>query len=298
MSWAAVGVGLGTAAIGAYGADQAADAQADAAGQAGRISERQYDRTRADLEPYRQAGTVGLDRLMQMLGLGSQYSLNDPAVKSTYDKYVADFDAAHRKKYGLSIWDTGVDTVSRDQTLERLKKTAIEKMGSTGTPAEGFGSLLEPFDNSKFEESPAYQFNLSEGMEAINKSAAAKGRYYAPATLQDIGKFSQGLASNEFQNAFNNYRATQDDQFSRLFGVANSGQNAAAQTGTFGAQAAGQMGDAAMGAGNARASGIVGATNAVTGGAADAYNNYLLSQVLGQRQQPTYGGNTPGSWQG
>lgn len=149
--------------------------------------------------------------------------------------------------------------------------------------------LLRQFSMEDFEESPAYQFNLQQGMEAINKSAAAKGKYYAPATLQDIGKYSQGLASNEFQNALGNFRNNQGDIWSRLSGLAGMGQNAATQTGQFGAQAAGQIGENMIGAGNARAAGLVGSANAINTGIGDAYNNYLLSQVLGQRQEPTYG---------
>lgn len=154
-----------------------------------------------------------------------------------------------------------------------------------------FGQLTDEFGLDDFEKSPAYQFNLDQGMEAINKSAAAKQKYYAPATLQDIGKYAQGLASNEFQNAFNNNNTNENNLFSRLSGIANSGQNAAAQVGTFGSQAAGQAGEAAMGAGNAQAAGIMGGANAIAGSAGDAYNSYLMSQVLGQRQSPTYGVN-------
>jgi len=147
----------------------------------------------------------------------------------------------------------------------------------------------QTFGMDDFQESPAYQFNLQQGMEAINKSAAAKGKYYAPATLQDIGKYSQGLASNEFQNAFNNYNTGQNNMWSRLFQTANMGQNSAAMTGQAGVNTANQIGENTIGAGNARAAGTVGAANAINGGIGDAYNAYLMSQVLGQRQSPNYG---------
>jgi len=140
--------------------------------------------------------------------------------------------------------------------------------------------LLRPFTMQDFQESPAYQFNLGEGLKAINKGAAARQRYYAPATLQDIAKYSQGLASNEFQNSYNMFRDNQGDVFERLFGMSGMGQNAAAMTGSAGVASARGAGDAVMGGANARAAGMVGAANAVTGAAGDIYNNYLMNRIL------------------
>ena len=147
--------------------------------------------------------------------------------------------------------------------------------------------LLRPFTMQDFQESPAYQFNLGEGLKAINKGAAARQRFYAPATLQDIAKFSQGLASNEFQNSYNMFRNNQGDVYERLYGMAGMGQNAAAMTGNAGVAAARGAGESLMGGANARAAGLVGAANAVTGAAGDIYNNFLMNRILtGQ----TYGG--------
>lgn len=157
--------------------------------------------------------------------------------------------------------------------------------------------LLQPFGMEQFQESPAYKFNLEQGQKAIEKAAAKRGTYYAPATLQDIGKYSQGVASNEFQNAFGNYQTNMGNIWNRLYGLSGTGQAAANQTGAFGAAAAGQQGGYATDAAAARAAGTVGAANAFTGAYNDYQNRQLLNDILAKNQQssvspsynPSYG---------
>lgn len=117
--------------------------------------------------------------------------------------------------------------------------SALSGVGNQG----GFG----PQQMAALTSNPAYQFNLAQGQQAIDKAAAARGTFFAPQTLQDIGKFSQGLASQEYGNIWN-----------RLFNISGMGENAAAQTGTFGANAANAQGQALMGGANANAAGIMG----------------------------------------
>lgn len=164
---------------------------------------------------------------------------------------------------------------------------ALGQMGTQfGTPTSPGN---KPFSLADFQQSPAYQFNLEQGMNAINKGAAARGNLYAPQTLQDLGKYAQGTASNEYQNAFSNYNTNQNNLFSRLQTLSGQGANAASGLGGFGAQTAGQVGANMIGAGNAQAAGIVGGTNAISGGVGDYYNYRLMQQILGQQQRPTYG---------
>lgn len=165
-------------------------------------------------------------------------------------------------------------------------------------PGGGFDPnalLVKQFGLEDFQASPAYQFNLTEGQKAIDKAAAARDRggkgLYAPATLQDISRYSQGLASNEFLNAYGMYRNRQQDIYGRYSDIATMGQNAAAMTGSAGAQAARGAGDALIGAGNARAAGAVGAANALQGGISDYYNYDMMNKIL--RRSPTYGGSYP-----
>lgn len=163
---------------------------------------------------------------------------------------------------------------------------------------EKFGSLARPFSMSDFQASPGYQFNLQEGQKAIEKAARRSGKAYAPSTLQEIGRFSQGVASNEFNNERNAFRNFQNDLFNRVSGVSGSGQNAAANLGAFAGQAGNAIGNSITGAGNAAAAGMVGGANALSGGLAGAYNNYLTDRILREAQRPTYTGGGSDPYQG
>jgi hypothetical protein len=140
----------------------------------------------------------------------------------------------------LQPWlDTGNLALSDLSAMLRLGDST---RGNVNDQIQG-SPLLHQFGVKDFEESPAYQFNLQQGQKAIEKAAAARKTFYAPQTLQDIGRFSQGLASNEFQNAFNNYNTNMNNVWNRLYSLSGSGQNAGAQLGAFGANAANAMGD-------------------------------------------------------
>jgi hypothetical protein len=173
-------------------------------------------------------------------------------------------------------------------------KTSLAQLGDMTKDQNS--SLLKPFDMNDFQASPAYQFNLSEGQKAIDKGAAARGRYYAPATLQDIGKYSQGLASNEFQNAFNNYNTGKTNIWNRLNSLSGQGQNAAAQTGAFGSNAGNQMAANTIGAGNAAAAGQIGGANALAGAANSYANNQLFSSYLQNQQRSSVPEAAPGQF--
>ena len=150
------------------------------------------------------------------------------------------------------------------------------------------GMFEHQFNLQDFQASPAYQFNLQQGQMAIDKAANARGGLYAPQTLQDLSKFSQGLASNEFQNAFSNYNTGINNIYNRLSGMAGAGQNAAVNLGAFSGQVGGQIGSNIIGAGNAQAAGQVGVANALQGGMSNLTNTALIQQMLQQQQ----GGNS------
>ena len=289
MPWIIGGLALAGGVAGAAGSASAASKQQGAAESASAVTRGIYDQTRKDLSPYRYSGEQANIKLSELLGLGGGVNESSPEFQQLYNQKLEQFNQNHLRNYGVDIYGPQADQSGVQDTMDLIRRQVADELRGKGLGSSDYGSLLKQFGMQDFQESPAYQFNLQQGMEAINKSAAAKGKYYAPATLQDIGKYSQGLASNEFQNAFNNYRTGQNDIWSRLSGMSGQGLNAATQTGQFGANAANQIGQNTIGGGNAAAAGIVGQTNAITGAAGDAYNNYLLSQVLGQKQSPTYG---------
>lgn len=78
-------------------------------------------------------------------------------------------------------------------------------------------------------QDPAYQFDLQQGQQALQRSAAAQGSLMSGGTLKDLTTYSQGQASNEYQNAYNRFMNGQNTQFNRLASVAGMGQTATGQ---------------------------------------------------------------------
>lgn len=63
----------------------------------------------------------------------------------------------------------------------------------------------KPFGMDQFQADPGYQFRMSEGLKALERSAAARGILQSGQTLKDITRFGQDAASEEYQNAFTRY---------------------------------------------------------------------------------------------
>jgi hypothetical protein len=138
--------------------------------------------------------------------------------------------------------------------------------------APGYGSMGKAFGASDFQQDPGYQFRQSEGMKALERSAAARGNLMSGSTMKGIQRFGQDLASQEYQNAFNRYQVERSAKLNPLQSLMGSGQSSAnVLTG-----AAGQMGQNEASniynAGQARASGYIGQSNAL---------NQALGQVAG-----------------
>jgi hypothetical protein len=174
-------------------------------------------------------------------------------------------------------------------------------------------SVMRNFGASDFQADPGYAFRLSEGMKALDRTAAARGGLLSGSTLKGAQRYGSDLASQEYQNAFNRYQANRAQQaqeygnaFNRfqterintlapLQSLAGVGQSASQQaqqasqnyaTGaanTLGAFGAAQ-GSNIIGAGNARASGYVGAANALSGGIGQGLNFYQNQNLMNQLQ--------------
>ena len=100
-----------------------------------------------------------------------------------------------------------------------------------------------------FEADPGYQWRLSEGMKALEGSAAARGGLFSTQTGDRIQDYAQGLAAQEYGDAyrrargeyesdrgfdygsfmdeFNRERATKTDKYNRLASLAGVGQTTA-----------------------------------------------------------------------
>lgn len=266
MSFVAAAI-AGAAVVGAgasiYGASKAAGAAKDAAGSANQLSADQYAQTRRDLAPYRQAGTSAL-RALQMA--------TDPAYAGKTSMEVPlsqeEIDAQMRAKY--SEWLQG------DAQSGPIKNTpeawaAFQRdfeQGRLGS-IKGTRTVDTGTAQNAFVASPGYQFRLDQGNKAIASGAAARGRLFSGDALKKTAAFSQGTASQEWDNYLANLRY--------LSGV---GQASATQTAALGANAANTQGANTMAAGGQRASSYLTAAEGVNNAVQGGLGNYLLADYL------------------
>jgi hypothetical protein len=110
---------------------------------------------------------------------------------------------------------------------------------------------------------PAYQFDLNQGLQAIQRSAAAKGGLMSGGTLKSLNDYAQGQASNEYQNSYNRFMNNQNTQFNRLASLAGLGQTANGAIGQAGMNMANNVGNNIMGAANASGAAQIASGNAI-----------------------------------
>jgi hypothetical protein len=135
---------------------------------------------------------------------------------------------------------------------------------------------------AQFQADPGYGFRMSEGMKALERSAAARGGLLSGATLKGTQRFGQDLASQEYQNAFNRYQAERAARLGPLQSLAGVGQTTAQQIGDAGMRTAQNIGETQMSGAAARASGYVGGANALTSALGTGLGFYQNQQLMNQ----------------
>lgn len=157
--------------------------------------------------------------------------------------------------------------------------------GDSSDPA--YGSFTKPFDVEQFYNyaDPGYAFQLQQGNQALQNSAAAGSGALSGAALKDLLKYNQDYAGTAYQGAFDRYQTQQNNIFGRLSDIAHLGQAGAAGVGAQGTQLAGNAGQFTSNAGSAAGAGIVGAGNAASSG----LMNYWLMQQY-NKPMPVSGG--------
>lgn len=186
------------------------------------------------------------------------------------------------------------------------------------TPGQG---LLTPWTDTfqaptaaQAQATPGYQFQLEQGLGAVQNSAAARGGLIGGNTMEALTQYGQGLADTtyaqtyaralgEYQQRYNIFQGNQTNTFNRLAALSGAGQTAATTLGQLGQSAASnianinmtggaQQGQSLLAAGGARASGYAGIANALGGGISNISQYLMLQQLLNQGQGQT--NNIPG----
>lgn len=153
-----------------------------------------------------------------------------------------------------------------DQTRSDLAPYRDQGAQSTALMSDlyGFnGPEKQAAAKAQFQTDPGYEFQRSEGLRAVEGSAAARGSALSGGAMKALQSYGTGLADQSYGN-----------WYQRLANMQGIGQNAAAQTGNIGANTASNISNLYGQAGAAQAGGYLATGNAITGSLGDAAKAY------------------------
>lgn len=124
-------------------------------------------------------------------------------------------------------------------------------------------------------KTPGYQFTLDQGLKSTQNSYASKGLGSSGAAMKGAADYASGLASNTYQQQFQNYWNQNKSIYDMLTGQSTAGLQAAGMLASSGNTLAQGQSNNLVGAGNAQAA----AYNSMGSAAGNAFNgigNYGL----------------------
>lgn len=250
------------------------------------------------------------------------------AVVGAGASYAASRSASGAAKKGAAISskDAATDRALQWKMYQQQRTDAEKYYGKgradlTAGYAQGI-KTLDPYDNNgvaatnrlaalagvgggaaqtaALRSDPGYQFRMTEGVNALDRSAASRGMLLSGAQAKGLNDYGQGMASEELNNAFNRTSAVADAARGTATNIANlqtgrgnalanlaTGQSTQLNnlstnttqgiTTTNRANTANQV-NAQNNIGQARASGYTGAANAVNSGISNGLFYHGLQQ--------------------
>ena len=249
--------------------DRAIASQERAQAEATAELRRQYNLTRKDLAPYRDAGTTSLSALMRLMGFspstgqptgqpgGTQAPAQNLRTGTLRGNQAFQPDGSYMGRYGIdpgamtlddaaSTWTSAVDRLVDEGGNEVWINPRLEAAQSAQTqyaPVEAQEITDSPlnrrFTVSDFYDDPvtklSMEYGLNEGRKAIDLGAGAAGLRNSGATLKALTKFGTDYAGGQAAGSEGRFKDWQSRIFSNLSGVAGVGQNATNATASAGA---------------------------------------------------------------
>ena len=321
MTWVAVAVTGAGAVLNYMGSQNAASAMSGATNQANQLAQSQYQQNRQDALPWMQRGNTAGNMLAYLMGLpGYGPRAGQPAQGVPRNQ-------APALGGGATLPAPNPITGKGDQmafgVVNQMSPTepggifdpasAPGQLGAAGTmagpinqqyPMQGgdlaggwdpsgmdpnaYGSLSRRFGMSDFQADPGYEFRLSEGLKALQRSGAARGMALSGAQAKALTRYNSDFASNEYGNAYNRFTNDQTNLFNRLSGMAGTGQQANQFIGTMGANMANTVGGNLMNMGGGQAANYLSTANNLSGALNQGANmwqqNSLWQQLLKKGQ--------------
>lgn len=136
------------------------------------------------------------------------------------------------------------------------------------------GEFNRKFSMADYEEDPGYRFRLEQGQKALERSGALRGMLNSGQTLKALTGYAQGMASQEYQNAFERFLRQRQQRYAMLSDLAGMGERAnemALRAGTwYGGNVADNLLRGSIYAGDTRLRGSIYAGDARMGSERDA----------------------------
>jgi len=161
------------------------------------------------------------------------------------------------------------------ENAERQKP--FYEAGVNALPELVAASRYTPFNYDTYQQDPGVAFRLQQGVDALDRSAAARGGLLSGNQLRGVTEFGQNFGTQEYTNAFNRYQMERQARLNPLQSLTGMGQTTANTIGAAGQNMATNVGNDMQAGANARASGYIGTANAVSGGIGQ-YLNYNQAQ--------------------
>jgi len=308
---------IGAGALSAGGAMMGANSNSSAMDKASQMQAQQYAETKKALEqgktealgyidPYAKTGRSALDALSYGMGLsgGTPNAWDIPTntkVGQSNDPiwdYVLQQNLSGGGKIKGNLTDPENAGLLKQLQSQYTNLSQQAGAASGANAGVGQGSLSNygkeqykqdvgytPMVNSlaELQATPGYQFQLEQGLQGVNNSAAARGGLLSGANMKAINNYAQGQAATGYQGAWDRAQSAyqsafgrNQQKFSNLQSMANNGQTAAVNQGqsslSVGSGLAGastaygnNQGNLALGQGQNQANMYTGVANALGG---------------------------------
>ena len=283
--------------------------------------ERAYQRVRGDNAGAMGRGELAGNQLSYLMGLGpkrmiggraavagqaataatggtfdaAQYLADNPDIRA-YDWAVADPEH-HYNYYGKN---EGRARPTTGGTPGREAIAAQEAVAGVEGDNSEYGRLntrYKDFDFN-FEADPGYAFRQEQGQSGVNNKFAASGNLLSGAAMKALTRFNQDYASNEYGNSYGRARSGYEsdrsafdganmNEYNRLAGVQNAGQNAVNSTVGVSGTVQGNGIQGNYGGGSA-AGGLAGASAQFAKSSDNYYDNLMSNNNARANSQSAY----------
>lgn len=211
-----------------------------------------------------------------MMNAGSTRAAGDMAAGAGRDAYDQSTDWAKVLRSWITPWSAPGEAASNELTK-------LYGLGHTYQSGDTYKDWMVDQTNRQvdadnalamFRTSPGYKFRLDQGRRNLENSASARGMQLSGAQVQGLEDYSQGRASDEFDNYTNALRHISGQGLQAMSGAAGNATSLGGQGINALAQGGFRRADAYGAAGNQLASGISrGVNNLITAGAYSDWGN-------------------------